>query len=125
MFRLEVSHAHAVPVIQVYGVLDYGNTARFDEALRQALAAPEATSLIIDLAHTPTLDSAGLGLLVKSYKTCLARGGKLAITGMNAKVAKLIGVTHLGGLFEIHETLAAGLAAMVPPGDPPLASAAP
>ena len=110
MFRLETSDNGEVPVIQVFGNLDYSSVRRMEETVLALLTASPEPDLLIDLSHSQLIDSAGLGILVKSHKTCQARGGRLKISGVNDKIAKLLGVTHLTGIFEIYNDLASGVA---------------
>lgn len=99
-----------IPVIRVNGNLDFASVRRLEETVQQLLIAEEASNLLIDLSGSPMVDSAGLGALVKSHKTCQLRGGTMKIAGVNEKVAKLLGVTHLTHLFEMYDTSADGVA---------------
>lgn len=99
-----------IPVIRVNGNLDFASVRRLEETVQQLLLAEKAANLLIDLSAAPMIDSAGLGALVKSHKTCQERGGTMKIAGVNDKVAKLLGVTHLTHLFEMYDTSAAGVA---------------
>ena len=117
MFRLETSTQHGVPVIQIFGNLDFGSARRLEETIQRLAQENVRPDLLIDLAHSQMVDSAGLGILVKSHRACLERGGTLKLTGINDKIAKLLGVTHLNGLFEIYEDLASGVAAFAQRGN--------
>ena len=110
MFRLETSDSPDTPVIQVHGPLDYASVGRMDEAVIALLERSRSAHLLIDLTHSQLVDSAGLGILVKCHKSCEARGGRLKVSGANDKIAKLLGVTHLSGVFEIYDDLASGVA---------------
>lgn len=59
----------------------------------------------VDLTEVVRLDSAGLALLVKWGKACLARGGRLQVQGADdnfLKLASLYGVAELFDLASLH-----------------------
>lgn len=109
-FRLETMIEAGIPVIRVNGNLDFASVRRLEETVQQLLLAEDTSNLLIDLSGSPMVDSAGLGALVKSHKTCQERGGTMKIAGVNDKVAKLLGVTHLTHLFEMYDSWPAGVA---------------
>ncbi|MEO7992925.1 MAG: STAS domain-containing protein [bacterium] len=111
MFQLDTRQVHGVPVIRVRGNLDFGVRQQLEEAVERSLTEVPDGWLLIDFAESPMVDSAGLGLLVKTHRLCAARGGQLRLSGINDRIAKLLGVTHLTGLFAIDESVAAGLRA--------------
>lgn len=110
MFRLESLHEAGVGILRVHGNLDHGTVRRVEEAVQHLVEGQDPPRLLIDLTRSPMVDSAGLGVLVKSHKRCAERGGTLKIAGVNDKIAKLLGVTHLTGLFEIYSDAAEGVA---------------
>ena len=110
MFRVESLTSAGVPVIAVHGPLDYASVRHLEEAVMQLMADSSNSDVLIDLTHTNMVDSAGLGTLVKAHKACVDRGGILKISGVNDKIAKLLGVTHLTGLFGIYDNLESGVA---------------
>jgi len=109
-FRLETTVDAGIPVIRVHGMLDFASVARMEESVSQVLTAYQPPNLVIDLTASPMIDSAGLGVLVKTFKSVQERGGTMKIAGVNEKVAKLLGVTHLTGLFEMYPSAAEGVA---------------
>lgn len=72
-------------------------------------ASPART--IIDLSGVSFVDSSGLGALVALLKR-VGPSGSLVLAGVQPPVAKLLALTRLDRVFEVHPTLAA---AMRPP----------
>jgi anti-anti-sigma factor len=52
---------------------------------------------ILDLTEVPYMDSAGLGLIVSHYVRCQARGVRLVVAGVSARVLQLFEMTKVDG----------------------------
>jgi anti-sigma B factor antagonist len=66
--------------------------------------------ILIDLAHVPYMDSAGLGELVSSYVTAKNAGGSLRLVNVTKRLKDLLTITKLVTVFETYDTEAAALA---------------
>ena len=71
-----------------------------------AIAAASAKGIVIDLAATTFIDSAGLGALVSLLKNCSQRGLRLYLAGLTPQVRQIFELTRLYRLFDIFETAA-------------------
>jgi len=72
------------------------------DALRNlTLQAPQASSLILDLANVTAIDAAGLGALVSLRAWSSKSGSALKLMNVNSKVLRLLELTNLRPAFEI------------------------
>jgi anti-sigma B factor antagonist len=88
-----------------------------------ALAAREAQRDLLDLLETAPgpwyldmegvdhIDSAGLAALVKFYREVRARGGRMALCGVQREPMRVLHTTRLDRIFSIHPTSDAAKAA--------------
>ena len=70
--------------------------------------------LVIDLDRVSYIDSAGLGVLVGTYKRLSASGGSLTVRCCEQRVLRLFAITGLTDLFHIDRS---GRGERTPPGD--------
>ena len=84
--------------------LDSASAGEFKAEI--ATVAPSAKGIIIDLASTTFIDSAGLGALVSLLKNCHQRGLRLYLAGLTPQVRQIFELTRLYRLFDIFETAA-------------------
>jgi anti-sigma B factor antagonist len=66
--------------------------------------------VIVDLAGVPTLDDAGLGLLVRAHRRARRRGGMVVFAGPSRFVITVLHTMHVDGLFPIFEDCGSALA---------------
>jgi anti-sigma B factor antagonist len=65
------------------------------------LSTKPATALVLNLSAVSAIDSAGIGELMKIHTFAIRRGLRLMLTGVNRKIAELLEITRLDGLFAI------------------------
>lgn len=70
-----------------------------------ALLPTASGRVVLDLSGVAFVDSSGLGALVALLKR-VGPTGSLALAGVQAPVGKLLALTRLDRVFEIHPTLA-------------------
>ncbi len=61
-------------------------------------------NIIINMKELKTIDSSGLGELIRSKTTCNQRGGDIKLLHLNPKVYRLLEVTRLIGIFDIYDS---------------------
>lgn len=64
-----------------------------------------AAKLVIDLEHVTFMDSTGLGVLVGALRRLAERGGSLALVCPQGPVLRVMEVTGLHKVFDIHDSL--------------------
>ena len=99
-----------VTIIEVNGNLTIG---RNEEALRETvirLVAEERRHVLLNLAEVPTIDSSGIGAVIKCFTTLNDKGGKLKVLKPSRMVRQLLTITGLLSVLEVHEDEAAAIA---------------
>jgi anti-sigma B factor antagonist len=95
-------------VICLRGPLTFETRGVFQSAVR----GESAGTVFLDLTDVPYVDSAGLGSLVSAHVTLHKSGHHLVLSGINARVLKLIEITHVDSLFLMFSTLADAMQAV-------------
>ena len=78
-----------------------------DDALREAvtkLVDSGAQKILLNLADVPSVDSAGLGEIVRCYTTVSRKGGRLKLINLTKKIQDLLAITKLLTVFETYES---------------------
>lgn len=95
-------HSH-VEVIKLRGPLRMGEAVdAFRTALDEAIAAGNCR-LVVNLAEVPSIDSSGIGILVKAMASTKQRGGTLKLVNPSkfaVQVLRLVGVLNLFEVFD-------------------------
>ena len=87
-------------VICLRGPLTAENLLPFQNAIRRE----HSSTLVIDFSDVPYVDSAGLGSLVSAYITGHKAGRRMALSGINDRVLRLLEITKTESLFLIFPT---------------------
>ena len=66
--------------------------------------------VVVDLEAVDFIDSAGLGVLVAGLKRARTRGGALALVATGLSVTKVLEITGLHRIIDVHETREEALA---------------
>jgi anti-anti-sigma factor len=101
--EITVRRYSGVQVIQLRGAVRLGPPVdTFRRAIDDAIAAGDV-NLIVNCADIPTIDSSGIGVLVKSLTIAKQRGGDVRLVNPSTfvlKVLRLVGVLNLFTIFE-------------------------
>jgi anti-sigma B factor antagonist len=101
--RITQETAGDVTILHAEGKLRIGDG---DVALREAVrSAVESgrTRLLLDLGKVTTIDSSGLGELVNAIIIAQSHDGTLKLVSVPEKVAGVLQITQLAGVFEIYD----------------------
>jgi anti-sigma B factor antagonist len=74
-------------------------------SLQIAVRTEHSSTVIVDLAEVPYVDSAGLGALVSAHVSLHKTGKHLVLSGVNSRVLRLFEITRVESLFLIFGTL--------------------
>jgi anti-sigma B factor antagonist len=88
-------------VLRLAGPLTLSTFFEFQNLVR----ADRATSLIVDLAGVPYIDSAGIGCLVNGYVSHHNAGSSLSLVGVNDRVRTALQVANVEQFFPIFPSL--------------------
>jgi anti-sigma B factor antagonist len=98
-----------VGLIEVSGEVDIYTAPKFKEDML-AVIDDGATNLIIDLSGVTFIDSTALGVLIGGIIRMLAVVGRMALVVNTRPVQKVLTITGLDHVFEIHTTREEALA---------------
>jgi len=79
---------------------------------QQAMGREPSPTVVLDFSDVPYVDSAGLGSLVTAYISRHKTGRTMALSGLNARVLKLLEITKTEELFLIFPTAEIALEAL-------------
>ncbi|HEY7137042.1 MAG TPA: STAS domain-containing protein [Acidimicrobiia bacterium] len=98
---VEVIEDSAGPaLVVVRGDLDDGSAARFEDALDE-VSRNRRREVVVDLAGTGFLDTAGLTVLIGCARELEERGAQLVLQSPSRAVATVLDLTGTRRLFEI------------------------
>jgi anti-sigma B factor antagonist len=95
MQRFEVTQRDLRPgcrEVHVAGELDLAVAGQLDEVLA---AAVECERVLIGLERCAFIDSSGIAVILRAHHRMEADGGRLAIYGASAQVARILSMTGL------------------------------
>jgi anti-sigma B factor antagonist len=83
------------------------------ELLRESLAEAvrDHRHVIVDLHAAPTIDSAGLSMLVRAYNEAKSHGGTLSLAAPSRYVVTVLHTMKLHQVFPLYEDVGAALSA--------------
>lgn len=81
--------------VKLTGKLDTATYEALEEALKPALADPEARAIRLELQDLTYISSMGLGTVVKTKRAIEAKGGVLALIGAQPQVGKVLQIVRL------------------------------
>jgi anti-anti-sigma factor len=90
-------------VLKLTGPLTMSNIFGLQAELRGL--QPEL--LVVDLTESPYMDSAGLGVLTNYYVASQREGRRVALVGVNERIAALLEMTHVDTLLKSYPSLEA------------------
>ena len=100
---IDVRRRSQVEVIRLRGQLRLGEAVDGVRAAIDEAVAGGTSKLVVNLAEVPSIDSSGIGLLVKAIASAKQRGGTLKLVNPSkfaVQVLRLVGVLNLFEIFE-------------------------
>lgn len=107
---LDVETEDEVVIARIVGKLDAIGAPKLQDAIAETLAA-NPTTMVVDLSGVPYVSSAGLRVLIQIAKQ-VARGGKIAVSGLNAGVREVFALAGFDRIMTICDDVAAAKAAV-------------
>ncbi|MFF7356162.1 MULTISPECIES: STAS domain-containing protein [Streptomyces] len=96
--------AGGATVVSLHGEIDLLTAPTVSERL-DALTAYPRPDLILDLRPVTFIDCAGLSVLCRARNRALARCGRLRLVTVSPGFCRMLRVTGLGHVFEVHERI--------------------
>jgi anti-sigma B factor antagonist len=110
VLSMSVQRRDGLTVVLVDEELDMRTAPELRERLNATLDDADGERLVLDLSGVPFLDSTTLSVLVGVHKRLRHRGHPLRIACPSDSVRRVLTVTGLARVFEVHDTLDAALA---------------
>lgn len=108
--KLSTRTAGDVTIIDVDGKLVLGEGDLEIKKAVDAVLDRGATRLLLNLARTPYIDSAGLGEIIRCYTAFRKKGGELKLLSPNERILDLLTITNLLNVFDAYDDEATAVA---------------
>jgi anti-sigma B factor antagonist len=82
------------------GEIDLHRSPRVERSLASMIKR-KPNHLVVDLSGVTFIDSSGIAVLIRALQNVQNYGGKLTLSGMNAKVRPIFEITRLDQVFVI------------------------
>jgi anti-sigma B factor antagonist len=105
MAALQITERTAgrVTILSLVGSLTYDEGTRMLRQVVTGAVAAGARAFLLDLEQITYLDSGGVGLLVAMFRHVTRRGGQLKLLRPSPPARRVLGITHLTGVFDIFD----------------------
>lgn len=98
-------------VVRPVGPVDVNGSVALRDLLGREIDSPGAR-VIIDLERVTLIDSSGIGILVGAHRRAEQAGARLAVAAPAPAVAKILSMTRVDRLLDVHESVAEAAAAV-------------
>ena len=106
---METRDAGGVHIVQIEGQVRISTQNEFKDHLDRISSEFGSGTVLLDLAGISYMNSAGIGIIVDSFKKFREQGGHLALCSLSADIFRLFEVTKLNRFIDIFEDEAAAL----------------
>jgi anti-sigma B factor antagonist len=103
-FRTECQTLGDWTVLSVVGEVDAYTAAALQEAVTAQIV--NGISLVLDLSAVEFIDSTGLRVLVETLRAVREAEGQLKLVSENDQTLKLLRITALDSVFDVHPNVA-------------------
>jgi anti-sigma B factor antagonist len=100
---IDRSDEHGVTVVEVRGVINFGESARQFSAYLDDLLKSGVPAVLVDMSGIDNVDSTGLGELVGYLQRFENEGRRLALLRPHRRILSLLRLTRLDEIFSIYE----------------------
>ena len=97
------SDEQGVTVVEVRGVINFGESARQFSAYLDELLKSGVPAVLVDMSGIDNVDSTGLGELVGYLQRFENEGRRLALLRPHRRILSLLRLTRLDEIFSIYE----------------------
>ena len=108
--NVTVRQENGIDIVELEGILDGKTAPEVREQLRPVLAA--AARLIVDMSKVGYLSSAGLRLLLLTYREVTAHKGKVVLLGVSKDIQTVMQHTGFLAFFTLADSAAQAAAAV-------------
>jgi anti-sigma B factor antagonist len=105
--EVNIKTVDSASVVQLIGDID-GSSAPAAQAKILPLAAP-GSHILLDMSKVPYMSSAGLRMLLSTYRQITSRNGRIVLVGLSEEIQDTMSVTGFLKFFTTCDTLETGL----------------
>lgn len=91
-----------VGIVEVHGEIDVSTVVPFTKAV--ALGLEQTRHIVIDLTRVTYMDSSGFVTLLSATKRLRPLGGRVHLVGCNDLIRRMLQITRLCTLFDLHDS---------------------
>jgi len=106
----EIRRSDLCPILAVTGEIDVHTAPQFKQAVA-GLITQGTRHVIIDLGEVGYMDSSGFSTLLSATKHLRPDGGAVHLVGPKPLILRMLQLTRLDTLLEVHPTLEAAVSA--------------
>jgi anti-anti-sigma factor len=96
-------------ILKLSGNLIEGSNSEEFNNIVKSLSKENKNNILVDLKDVIYVNSTGLSILFRGYRTIDAAGGKFKLVNVKDKFRKLLSITKLDTLFEIEDSMKSAL----------------
>ncbi len=101
--KIDIRYYGSIAILDLQGKLVFGGgDVQFRQAILDVLE-DGYKNILINMAGVTTIDSSGLGELIRSKTTAAGHGSTIKLLHLSPKVYDLLEVTRLIGVFEMYD----------------------
>lgn len=106
---MDTRDVDGVHIVQLEGQIRISTQNEFKDILDKISADFGARTVLLEMSGITYMNSAGIGIIVDSFKKFRERAGRLAMCNLSPDIFSLFEVTKLNRFIEIFENEAAAL----------------
>lgn len=92
-----------IGIYEVGTVLDTATSAKEQQGIMALLE--KNRNIALDLSHCTYVSSAGLRVMLCTYKTAMAKGGRIDLVGVSGEIRDVMAMTGFEKFFKFYRTL--------------------
>ncbi len=108
--EINVKTEQDITIIELAGDIDANTAPSVQEKVLPLVQA--GSKLLLNMADVPYMSSAGLRMLLSTYRQVSAKDGKLVLVGLTEEIRETMSITGFLDFFTTEETVAAGMATL-------------
>lgn len=108
---IDVRQVSGRPVLFVTGEIDIYTAPLFKQSVVN-LVSEGTNNVVIDLSGVTFMDSSGFGTLLGATRRLRPGGGGLHLAGPNSTIQRMLRLTRLDSIMEIHDSVEAAVEAV-------------
>jgi anti-sigma B factor antagonist len=98
-------------VVELAGEFDHYSGPQFERTVLEAIGRG-ALDIVVDLSEVTFVDSTTIGILMRTRKRLTALQGRLLLVCRDKNILRLLNMTTLNRLFEVHQSREEALKAL-------------